>query len=75
MIKGWVSRKALEKCDFLFEDESLPNGAVVLIEGEHVEVQYDGNPRDSESYDDEKLARKLIFIMENEEEESFIIER
>jgi hypothetical protein len=53
----------------------LPNGAVVLIEGEHVEVQYDGNPRDSESYDDEKLARKLIFIMENEEEESFIIER
>jgi hypothetical protein len=38
-------------------------------------VQYDGNPRDSESYDDEKLARKLIFIMQNEEEESFIIER
>jgi hypothetical protein len=75
MIKGWVSRKGLERYGFIFEDENLPDGATAIIEGGHVEVQYDGNPKDSESYDDEGLARKLVFLMEHEWDGCFVVER
>jgi hypothetical protein len=73
MIKGWVTADALKKCDFHFEKEREPLGAVVLVSNSHVQVQYDGDPRDSESYDDPQLAKKLVSMMRRGEADSFVI--